>query len=94
MVQYWRTMDQLLAYAKNRDATHLPAGKAFNKKAGLDGNDAYLMASRCRSGPCPRQQSKKAFSTDACMGDRADRLQIESILNGYLLALSIASAWL
>lgn len=38
MVQYWRTMDQLLAYAKNRDAVHLPAWKAFNKKVGLDGS--------------------------------------------------------
>jgi Domain of unknown function (DUF4188) len=30
MVQYWRSMDQLLAYAKTRDAAHLPAWQAFN----------------------------------------------------------------
>ena len=25
MLQYWRSSEQLLAYAKNRDAAHLPA---------------------------------------------------------------------
>jgi hypothetical protein len=25
LVQYWRSMDQLLAYATNREAAHLPA---------------------------------------------------------------------
>ncbi len=37
MVQYWRSMDQLLAYAKNREAAHLPAWKAFNKAVGVNG---------------------------------------------------------
>lgn len=37
MVQYWRSMDQLLAYAKNRTAEHLPAWQAFNKAVGTDG---------------------------------------------------------
>ena len=37
MVQYWRSMDQLLAYAKMRDAAHLPAWQAFNKAVGTDG---------------------------------------------------------
>jgi len=36
-VQYWRSMDHLLAYAKNRDAQHLPAWRAFNKAVGTDG---------------------------------------------------------
>lgn len=36
MVQYWRSMDQLLAYAKNRQAAHLPAWQAFNKAVGTD----------------------------------------------------------
>ena len=36
MVQYWRSMDQLLAYAKNREAEHLPAWQAFNKAVGTD----------------------------------------------------------
>ena len=38
MVQYWRSMEQLLAYAKNRDAEHLPAWRAFNKAVGLNGS--------------------------------------------------------
>ncbi len=38
MVQYWRSMDQLLAYAKNREAEHLPAWRAFNKAVGLNGS--------------------------------------------------------
>lgn len=38
MVQYWRSMDQLLAYAKNRNSVHLPAWKAFNKSIGTDGS--------------------------------------------------------
>ena len=38
LVQYWRSMDQLLAYAKNREAAHLPAWQAFNKSVGTDGS--------------------------------------------------------
>jgi GH15 family glucan-1,4-alpha-glucosidase len=38
MVQYWRSMDHLLAYAKNREAAHLPAWTAFNKAVGNDGS--------------------------------------------------------
>jgi len=38
MVQYWRTLDQLLAYAKNKEAAHLPAWRAFNKAVGTDGS--------------------------------------------------------
>ena len=38
MVQYWRSTEQLLAYAKNRDAEHLPAWKAFNKAVGTNGD--------------------------------------------------------
>jgi hypothetical protein len=37
MVQYWRSMAQLLAYAKNKEAAHLPAWQAFNKAIGTDG---------------------------------------------------------
>lgn len=36
-VQYWRSMAQLLAYAKNKDAQHLPAWAAFNASVGTDG---------------------------------------------------------
>jgi hypothetical protein len=38
LVQYWRSVPQLLAYAKNRDAAHLPAWQAFNKAVGTDGS--------------------------------------------------------
>lgn len=38
LVQYWRSMEQLLAYAKNKDAVHLPAWRAFNKAIGTDGS--------------------------------------------------------
>jgi len=38
MVQYWRSMEQLLDYAKNKEAGHLPAWKAFNKAVGTDGS--------------------------------------------------------
>lgn len=35
--QYWRCMDDLLAYARDRDAEHLPAWRAFNRRVGNDG---------------------------------------------------------
>ena len=38
MLQYWRSMDQLLAYAKNREAAHLPAWRAFNQAVGTNGS--------------------------------------------------------
>ena len=38
MVQYWRSMEQLLAYATNREAEHLPAWKAFNRDVGTNGS--------------------------------------------------------
>jgi hypothetical protein len=38
MVQYWRSLDQLLAYARAKEAEHLPAWRAFNKAVGTDGS--------------------------------------------------------
>lgn len=38
LVQYWRSMDQLLAYATSKEAAHLPAWKAFNQSIGTDGS--------------------------------------------------------
>ncbi len=48
VVQYWRSFDQLEAYARNRDATHWPAWVAFNKKIGSNGDvgiwhESYLV---------------------------------------------------
>jgi hypothetical protein len=37
MVQYWRSAEQLLAYATNRDARHLPEWRAFNRRTGSNG---------------------------------------------------------
>jgi len=37
-LQYWRSMEQLLAYAKAKDAAHLPAWQAFNRAVGTDGS--------------------------------------------------------
>jgi hypothetical protein len=37
-VQYWRSMAQLMAYARNKNAEHLPAWKAFNQAIGTDGS--------------------------------------------------------
>ena len=38
LVQYWRSMDQLMAYATRRDAEHLPAWQAFNRAVGTNGD--------------------------------------------------------
>ena len=49
LVQYWRSMDQLLAYAKSKTAEHLPAWRAFNRSVGTDGSvgiwhETYLVS--------------------------------------------------
>lgn len=38
MVQYWRSFDQLEAFAKSPDDPHLPAWKAFNARIGSNGD--------------------------------------------------------
>jgi len=38
VLQYWRSMEQLLAYAKDKEAEHLPAWRAFNRAIGTDGS--------------------------------------------------------
>jgi hypothetical protein len=38
MLQYWRSMEHLLAYASNREAEHLPAWRAFNQAVGTNGS--------------------------------------------------------
>lgn len=37
VLQYWRSLEQLLDYAKASDASHLPAWQAFNRRIGTDG---------------------------------------------------------
>ena len=38
VTQYWRSFEHLEAYAKKRDAAHLPAWQAFNKAIGSNGD--------------------------------------------------------
>jgi hypothetical protein len=38
MLQYWRSMDALMSYARNRSSQHLPAWRAFNKLVGTNGD--------------------------------------------------------
>lgn len=38
MVQYWESLDQLLAYAKNKETAHLLAWRDFNRAVGSDGS--------------------------------------------------------
>ena len=38
MVQYWRSVEDLMKYAKDRDSEHLPAWRAFNRQIGLNGD--------------------------------------------------------
>lgn len=38
LVQYWRSLDALLDYAKARESEHLPAWQAFNRSVGKDGS--------------------------------------------------------
>ena len=37
VLQYWRSIEQLLAYARNRESEHLPAWRAFNRAVGTNG---------------------------------------------------------
>lgn len=41
-VQYWRSLEHLLAYARARDAVHLPAWRDFNRRARTRGGDVGL----------------------------------------------------
>lgn len=38
IVQYWKSFEQLEAYAKDRDGLHYPAWKAFNKNVRSNGD--------------------------------------------------------
>ncbi len=38
MVQYWRSMSDLMAYARSRTSEHLPAWRAFNRLVGTNGD--------------------------------------------------------
>ncbi len=38
LVQYWRSFEHLVAYARNRDSKHFPAWVKFNKRVGSSGD--------------------------------------------------------
>ena len=42
MVQYWRSFDQLEAYARSKDHEHWPAWVAFNKRISAAGGDVGI----------------------------------------------------
>ncbi len=42
LVQYWRSFEQLEAYARNRDQSHWPAWVAFNKRFGNSRGDVGI----------------------------------------------------
>ena len=41
IVQYWKSFEHLEAYAKDRNALHYPAWKAFNKNIKSNGQQRY-----------------------------------------------------
>ena len=52
MVQYWKSFEHLEAYAKNRNANHLPAWADFNKKMATNDDvgiwhETYLIKKHC-----------------------------------------------
>ncbi len=42
IVQYWRSFDQLEAYARSKDHLHLPAWSAFNQQVGYSNGDVGI----------------------------------------------------
>ena len=49
VVQYWRSVEQLIHYATDRNAKHLPAWRAFNRAVGVNGSvgiwhETYIVA--------------------------------------------------
>lgn len=38
LIQYWRDLDSLMAYARSKTAVHLPAWQRFNQAIGTDGS--------------------------------------------------------
>lgn len=41
-IQYWRSFDHLEAYARNKDAAHLPAWRSFNQSVGRNRGDVGI----------------------------------------------------
>jgi len=80
VTQYWRSFEQLVAYAQARDAAHLPAWKAFNQRIGADGSVGIwhetfqVAAGRYETiyANMPRYGLAVAGTHEAATGHRAD----------------------
>ena len=78
MVQYWRSFDQLEAYARDRDARHFPAWVKFNKTVGDNGDvgiwhETYRVAAgqyECVYNNVPRTGLAKVTKVIAAAGAR------------------------
>jgi hypothetical protein len=51
IVQYWRSFEQLEAYARDRDKAHWPAWVAFNKRVGRSRGDVGIWHETYRVAP-------------------------------------------
>ena len=82
MVQYWDSFDALEAYAKQRDAEHLPAWSAFNKAVGSNGDvgiwhETYISQPgkfECVYNNMPRFGLSKAFQTVPATGSHTNAI--------------------
>ncbi|HTO54602.1 MAG TPA: DUF4188 domain-containing protein [Myxococcota bacterium] len=78
MVQYWRSFEQLEAYATARDLSHLPAWAAFNRDVGSNGDvgiwhETYRVRPgdfECVYNNMPRFGLARAFSAVPATGRR------------------------
>jgi len=78
VIQYWRSSEDLMAYARNRDAEHLPAWAAFNQRAyhsravGIWHETYVINRGQCESiyGNMPPYGLGKAFSLTPAAGQQ------------------------
>lgn len=78
VIQYWRSFEQLEAYARNRDQAHLPAWAKFNRAVGSNGDvgiwhETYLVpagAYECVYNNVPVSGLAKATSAVEASGRR------------------------
>lgn len=78
LVQYWRSFEQLDAFARNPELTHLDAWKRFNRAVGSDGSvgiwhETYLVQPgqyECIYGNMPRFGLAKAGGHVKAVGSR------------------------
>ena len=88
VVQYWRSFDQLHAYAHAKDREHLPAWAEFNRKVGGNGSvgifhESYLVKAGQYEGVSvnmPRQGLARAGEMVPAAGNMRDaRSRLQSV---------------